>query len=240
MTVNTPKKGLPKGQGSDNERDYLKGAITGGGLWTALDTLDNAILDTLVDAKGDLIAATAADTVARLVVGSNDQVLIADSTQAAGMRWGKLGDANQTDAGHRGARAFNSADISIPNNTNTIITLNSENYDTDPNGEIHSTSSNTSRMTIRTAGKYLVLGQVQWAVNATGERLAQIRLNGTTNIAISTTILGSGTYGLIQQVLVVHDFSASDYVELVAYQDSGGALNVSAAANPPFFSVTKV
>jgi hypothetical protein len=46
-----------------------------------------AIPKTIVDAKGDLIAATAADTVARLSVGSNDQVLTADSTAATGMKW---------------------------------------------------------------------------------------------------------------------------------------------------------
>jgi hypothetical protein len=45
------------------------------------------IAKTIVDAKGDLIAATAADTVSRLAVGTNDQVLTADSTAATGMKW---------------------------------------------------------------------------------------------------------------------------------------------------------
>lgn len=42
---------------------------------------------TLIDAKGDLIAGSAADTAARLAVGSNDQVLTADSTTATGLKW---------------------------------------------------------------------------------------------------------------------------------------------------------
>lgn len=46
------------------------------------------IAATIVDAKGDLIAATAADTVARLAVGSNGQVLTADSGQSTGLKWG--------------------------------------------------------------------------------------------------------------------------------------------------------
>lgn len=42
---------------------------------------------TIMDAKGDLIAATAADAAARLAVGSNNQVLTADSAQTTGMKW---------------------------------------------------------------------------------------------------------------------------------------------------------
>lgn len=45
----------------------------------------------LVDAKGDVIAATANDTVTRLPVGSNNQVLIADSSTSTGLRWGSGG-----------------------------------------------------------------------------------------------------------------------------------------------------
>jgi hypothetical protein len=45
------------------------------------------ILPTIVDAKGDIIAATAADTVARVAVGTNGQVLTAASGQAAGVQW---------------------------------------------------------------------------------------------------------------------------------------------------------
>jgi len=47
----------------------------------------SAINPTIVDAKGDIIAATAADTVARLAVGANDTVLTADSSTATGLKW---------------------------------------------------------------------------------------------------------------------------------------------------------
>ena len=61
-------------------------------LGTAIDTTvynnaNAAIAKTIVDAKGDIIAATSADTVARLAVGSNNQVLTADSSTATGLKW---------------------------------------------------------------------------------------------------------------------------------------------------------
>ena len=54
--------------------------------WVTSDDA-NAIQNTIVDAKGDLIGATAADTPARLAVGTNGQVLTADSTAATGLAW---------------------------------------------------------------------------------------------------------------------------------------------------------
>jgi hypothetical protein len=58
----------------------------------AVDTTMATMLPkTVVDAKGDLIAGTAADTVARLAVGTNGQVLKADSTAATGLAWGDSG-----------------------------------------------------------------------------------------------------------------------------------------------------
>ena len=67
-------------------------------LGTAIDTtvFNNAsagIAKTIVDAKGDIIAATAADTVARLAVGANDTILTADSSTATGLKWAAPGGA---------------------------------------------------------------------------------------------------------------------------------------------------
>lgn len=57
------------------------------GLKWAAASGGSGIAATIVDAKGDLIAATAADTVARLAVGTNGQVLTAASGEATGLQW---------------------------------------------------------------------------------------------------------------------------------------------------------
>lgn len=63
--------------------------------WVAQDD-SNAIQNAIVDAKGDLIAATAADTPARLAVGTNGQVLTADSTAATGLAWATAATGGMT------------------------------------------------------------------------------------------------------------------------------------------------
>lgn len=54
---------------------------------TVFNNASAAIAKTIVDAKGDIIAATAADTVARLAVGANNTILVADSSTATGLKW---------------------------------------------------------------------------------------------------------------------------------------------------------
>jgi hypothetical protein len=83
------------GNGVDASLVDLKGGTTGQVLSKASNTdLDftwttdaTGIPATIVDAKGDIIAATAADTVSRLAVGANDTVLTADSSTATGLKW---------------------------------------------------------------------------------------------------------------------------------------------------------
>jgi hypothetical protein len=73
---------------SATELGYVDGVTSA--IQTQIDSKigsASAINPTIVDAKGDIIAATAADTVARLAVGTNGQVLTAASGQATGLQW---------------------------------------------------------------------------------------------------------------------------------------------------------
>jgi hypothetical protein len=54
--------------------------------FTAFELADS-IARSLFDAKGDLLVATSADTPGKLTVGSNGQVLVADSAEATGLKW---------------------------------------------------------------------------------------------------------------------------------------------------------
>ena len=55
-----------------------------------VNTTPGLLQNSLVDLKGDLLVATADDTIARLPAGTNDHVLVADSTNVNGVRWGTL------------------------------------------------------------------------------------------------------------------------------------------------------
>jgi hypothetical protein len=85
------------GDSIDGSLVDLKGGTTGQVLsktsgtdmdftWVTTDDA-NAIQNSIVDAKGDLISATANDTPARLAVGANGETLVADSSTSTGLRY---------------------------------------------------------------------------------------------------------------------------------------------------------
>jgi hypothetical protein len=68
--------------------------ISGGGT-SGTVTVTNSMA-TAIDAKGDLIGGTGADTFARLAVGTNGQVLTADSAEATGLKWAAAASGSMT------------------------------------------------------------------------------------------------------------------------------------------------
>lgn len=68
--------------------------ISGGGTSGAV-TITNSMA-TAIDAKGDLVAGTGADAFDRLAVGTNGQLLSADSTATTGLKWIAAPSSNKT------------------------------------------------------------------------------------------------------------------------------------------------
>jgi hypothetical protein len=211
----------------------LKGGTTGQVLakasgtdldfsWVAQDD-SNAIQNAIVDAKGDLIAATAADTPARLAVGTNGQILTADSTAATGLKWATI----STSPTFVGVLAYRSSNYSLSNGTGTIVPFDAETIDS--NG-FHDNVTNSSRLTVPSgkAGKYWVVAGSQYAQNSTGIRSTALRVNGSTYVQSTGAVpLSSSGTSVYAQTLL--DLSVGDYVEMDAYQNSGGSLNLNSA-----------
>lgn len=124
-------------------------------------------------------------------------------------------------------RVYNSANLSIGNGSFSALTFNSERYDTD---SMHSTSVNTSRITMATAGIYHYGCTVYFATSGTGYRTIRVMLNGTTSLGYvelpPPSATGCGLY-----LAGDYAFAANDYIEFQVYQNSGGALNALAGGN---------
>lgn len=117
----------------------------------------------------------------------------------------------------------NSADISISSASSTVVTFDTEDFDTDT---MHSLVSNTGRITFTTAGRYWVYFEALFNAHATGIRQARLRLNGATQISdVQLPNNGSAT-GMTVFTGAFIDAVANDYVEALVEQNSGGALSL--------------
>ncbi len=156
----------------------------------------------------------------------------------SGVAWENVEGVGGGGGGYtEGARVYNDANISIANSTFIDLTFNQERYDTDG---IHSTGSNTERLTCQTAGKYLIIGSVYWAVDTTFDRRVTIYLNGTTWIQFNAFAPAPNIQtGMIAST--IYDLSISDYVTLRVWQNTGNPLNVEAGSNfSPEFMMQRI
>ena len=121
-----------------------------------------------------------------------------------------------------GARVYDASNQAIDNDSTTVVAFDSERYDTDT---IHDTSTNNSMLTCKTAGVYSISGHIQFEANATGLRLVGILLDGATTIAyMGWSDVGASAIYLPLETK--YTLAVNQYVELVVYQNSGGALNI--------------
>lgn len=156
--------------------------------------------------KGDILVATGTTTLTKLAVGSDTQVLTADSTQTSGVKWAAAGGGGGTDYSCRiyqtGATSLTTSWVSIA--------FGAENFDTDT---MHDNVTNNTRITFTHAGKYCVGASIRIAGNTVAG--ARIRLNGSTILATQK----QGNSGDPEHVCVstIYSFSAADYIEIQGY-----------------------
>ena len=130
-------------------------------------------------------------------------------------------------------RVYSATNLSVANNNLTLLNFANERWD--PNNMHAQTSPNYSRLTVGTGqqGRYYIFASVQFAANANGQRMIVIRLTrgGVTTILVSETRNNSGSLAAALTASTVYNLAVGDYVELLAWQNSGVALNAQLAAN---------
>jgi hypothetical protein len=123
------------------------------------------------------------------------------------------------------------ANQSIPTNIWTAIQFDTEEWDTD---NIFDPAQNT-RLTCKTAGRYLISGTVRFAENTTGIRMAMICRNGSTTDRLANYFGGmdiNGRWSASFTTLV--NMIVDDYIELYVWQNTGDALNLHDTSKPRF------
>ena len=139
------------------------------------------------------------------------------------------------------ARITATAAQSLTNNTLTKITFNTASSTPDIDSYDPKTwfDNANDRIVIGQDGFYNITANVGFATNTTGRRLVQIFVNGSDRGSVNVTAATAGTTLLTVSTNVY--LVATDYVEVHALQQSGGALNtVSVTGVYPVLSVGRI
>lgn len=162
------------------------------------------------------------------------------SGQIAPVTWGDaVRDALNYLANPPACRVYHNTTQAYADATEATQAFNSERWDTDG---MHSTSVDTGRITIRTAGLYIVgfTGSFD-AGNDYVNTFAFLRVNGTTYVQLGAE--GRSIVGISAQQVSVHTvyrFAVNDYIEVRALQNNsaGASRNMTSGGNfsPEFYA----
>lgn len=133
-----------------------------------------------------------------------------------------------------GARVYNSQPLTVGTASWTALTFDTERFDTDG---IHSTSTNTERLTCVTPGVYAISGSVYFESNTTGRRIIRINIDNTTVAQHEHPALAFNELS----ISTVFQLTAGQYATLHVYQSSGGDVSIAAAsAYSPEFAMVRI
>ena len=122
---------------------------------------------------------------------------------------------------------------SIPNGAWTPLAFDT--IDLDTHG-VHAAAT-PSRFTAPYAGKYAVAAQCDFAANATGARELKFGINGASSTASNkATVMAVSGYDTALANATELILAAGDYVEVWAWQNSGGALSTGQTDGLPRFT----
>jgi len=180
--------------------------------------------------SGDLLYGTGSGALSRLGIGSTSQVL----TVTGGVPVWATPASGSTFVGCAIYKVTTSQ--SIANDTDTNVTFNAEEYDTNA---FHDNTTNNERITIPSgkAGKYLLQTAILFATNSSGVRNVGFVLNGTTTLG-SGLVVPLSSFSTRVAHLYVCDLAVGDYITVSVNQNSGGSLNVSASQQYTRFTAT--
>ena len=190
-------------------------AATPTAVKSAYDLADGAIPKTLTTTTGDVIYASAANTPARLGIGSTSQVL----TVTGGVPvWATPAGATAFPA----FSAYNSTNQTISGGTYTKITFGGEDYDTAGNFA-------SNRFTPTTAGYYQMnFGGYVDASGATNFGSARYYFNGSAIRACNFTDTTNDYSPVLADVIYFN--GSTDYLEVFVYINGGGTVVGNASA----------
>jgi len=193
-------------------------AATPNSVKTSYDLANGAIAKSIVDAKGDLIAATAADTVSRLAVGANGTVLTADSAEATGVKWATAGGGSGP--AFLAYRATSTQSVS--GGTYTKVQFNAESFDTD---SCYDPTTNY-RFTPNKAGYYQVNISINPYLSSANFSVWRLYFNGA-SVRQNSTDAGYGQGQALAFSTLIYMNGSTDYIEVYLYTEVSSNLDAA-------------
>jgi hypothetical protein len=209
-----------------------------------IPSIEGGIQPTLVDAKGDLITAVAADTPARLAVGANDTVLTADSTTATGIKWAAVSAINPNIVDAKGdiiaaTAADTVARLAVGAN-DTVLTADSSTA-TGLKWATPSAGGMTLLSTTTLSGTSTTISNINQGYNnlqivisgTVGAGLPSIRFNGSNSNTVAGVLNGGTTSRINNAVWYFTEFGQTNNAGVITIHNYA-----STVYRKPFFAVS--